>query len=318
MNQIKLANLIWTIAFVVLLPISIFGQQSILLQPDEQVQIMPMNFPTGASSSSPDGSDSSSVAPTPAVTVPLPPFVPFTPLHNSQNAVKNLLTTIKPSHNGTAMVLNLIVIGPTPRFETHSLQNPARLVIDLFGVSIKKTLKKLQHFKLGTIRVGTHADKTRVVVDFISQSTPNYRILPYQLGLQINLGSISLSPALFLSSNERGNPLSQLPDVVKKPKNLKSLLPQKLISVDFRDADVRNVLRFMAKANGRNITFGNDVTGQVSIQLKNVPWTDALHAILQVANLNYTQSGGIIRVFTAGASDKERGFKCQVVCDQAH
>ena len=57
---------------------------------------------------------------------------------------------------------------------------------------------------------------------------------------------------------------------------------EKLISLDFKDADVVNLLRILAAESGRNIVSGDDVKGRVSISLKNVTWEQALDTILEV------------------------------------
>ncbi len=317
MNRIKRVN-IWVIAFVVFLPISTFGQRSILLQSDEQAPIMPINFAINEPVNSPEPDTQTNLAPAPMVTVPSPPLM--VPITSRNSSAKNLLIAIQSSETKTGVTLNLIVKNSALRFETQNLENPVRLVVDLLDVSSTKRLKKLQRFKFGNIRIGTHAEKTRVVIDFFSQALPNYQVVQNNLGLQIVFTASSLRSDTILVApvSQNSAPISQLPEVVKKKQILKSSSPlsQKLISIDFRDAELRNVLRFMAKASGSNIVFGNNIVGRVSIQLNKVPWQDAFHAVLQVTGLNYSQTGKIIRVFTAGALDKERGFKCQVVCDQ--
>src|SRR6185369_2262609 len=50
----------------------------------------------------------------------------------------------------------------------------------------------------------------------------------------------------------------------------------RLLSMDFKDADVINLLRILASESGRNIVAGEDVKGRVSISLRNVTWEQAL------------------------------------------
>src|SRR5690349_9609844 len=51
------------------------------------------------------------------------------------------------------------------------------------------------------------------------------------------------------------------------------------MSLDVQGAEVRTVLRSIAEYSGRNIVVGKDVKGLVSVQLKDVPWRDALTAV---------------------------------------
>src|SRR5262249_55255033 len=55
----------------------------------------------------------------------------------------------------------------------------------------------------------------------------------------------------------------------------------KLISLDFKDADITNLLRILAAESGRNIVAGDDVKGKVSVSLHNVTWEQALDTILE-------------------------------------
>src|SRR6267378_5768514 len=47
---------------------------------------------------------------------------------------------------------------------------------------------------------------------------------------------------------------------------------QRLISFDFKDADVVNLLRILAAESNKNVVIGDDVKGKMSISLRNVPW----------------------------------------------
>jgi type IV pilus assembly protein PilQ len=68
------------------------------------------------------------------------------------------------------------------------------------------------------------------------------------------------------------------------------------MSNDVQGADIRTVLRSIAEFSGRNIVAGKDVKGLVSLQLRDVPWRDALTAVTRTMALDYIEEGGIIRV----------------------
>ncbi|MBI2526269.1 MAG: AMIN domain-containing protein [Candidatus Rokubacteria bacterium] len=80
----------------------------------------------------------------------------------------------------------------------------------------------------------------------------------------------------------------------------------RLISMDFKDADVVNLLRILAAESGRNIVTGDDVKGKVSISLRNVTWEQALETILEVRGLQKIERGGVIRVVSTEQLTKER------------
>lgn len=78
-----------------------------------------------------------------------------------------------------------------------------------------------------------------------------------------------------------------------------------LISVDFKDADIRQVLRIIALKSGIDIVAGNDVEGLVTIKLTNIPWEQALDIILRTYSFTYERKGRIIRVMTISALEQE-------------
>jgi type IV pilus assembly protein PilQ len=81
---------------------------------------------------------------------------------------------------------------------------------------------------------------------------------------------------------------------------------EKLISMDFKDADVVNLLRILAAESGRNIVSGDDVKGRVSISLKNVTWEQALDTILEVRGLAKVEREGVIRIVSIDQLTKEK------------
>lgn len=70
----------------------------------------------------------------------------------------------------------------------------------------------------------------------------------------------------------------------------------RLISLDFKDADINNILRILAEFSGLNIVTSEDVKGKVTVRLQNVPWQQALDSVVRAAKLAYVQEGNIIRV----------------------
>lgn len=78
------------------------------------------------------------------------------------------------------------------------------------------------------------------------------------------------------------------------------------VSLDFRDADIQNVLRILSYKSGVNIVAGPEVTGLVTIQLRDVPWKQALDVILQTYGYGYDQRGNIITVTTIDNLKKRR------------
>jgi len=68
------------------------------------------------------------------------------------------------------------------------------------------------------------------------------------------------------------------------------------ITVDFKDADIKSVLRIFAEKGNVNIVSGDEVTGVVTIRLTDVHWQKALDVVLKTYGLGYEQEENIITV----------------------
>lgn len=69
-----------------------------------------------------------------------------------------------------------------------------------------------------------------------------------------------------------------------------------LVSLNLVQADIHEVLQQFAKLVNLNTSLNENVTGKVSVHLNNVPWPDALLAILQPRGLDYQEINGIIYI----------------------
>jgi type IV pilus assembly protein PilQ len=68
------------------------------------------------------------------------------------------------------------------------------------------------------------------------------------------------------------------------------------LSMDFKDADINNLLRIIAEVSGQNIVAGDEVKGKVTVRLVDVDWEKALDTILRINNFDYVWEENIIRV----------------------
>ncbi len=77
------------------------------------------------------------------------------------------------------------------------------------------------------------------------------------------------------------------------------------ITVDFKGADIHDVLKIISYKSGVNIVAGKEVMGIVTIRLVNVPWERALEVILKNNGFVYERDEDIIRVTTVENLSKE-------------
>ncbi len=87
------------------------------------------------------------------------------------------------------------------------------------------------------------------------------------------------------------------------------------VTLDFRDADIRNVLKILSYKSGVNIVAGPEVTGMVTIQLNDVPWEQALKVILETYGYSYDRKDKIIIVTTI-ENLKKRREDAQLLAEQ--
>jgi type IV pilus assembly protein PilQ len=68
------------------------------------------------------------------------------------------------------------------------------------------------------------------------------------------------------------------------------------ITLDFHDIEIRNLLRLIADVSKKNIVVADDVTGKVTVSLRNVPWDQALDLVLKSKGLGKEEMGNVIRI----------------------
>ena len=81
------------------------------------------------------------------------------------------------------------------------------------------------------------------------------------------------------------------------------------IDLDLKDADIHNILRLLADVGHVIIVTGDDVNGNVTIRMRNVPWDEALDVVLQAKGLGMQRAGNLIRVAPLAQLNKERELR---------
>ncbi|HLK12631.1 MAG TPA: type IV pilus secretin PilQ [Candidatus Binatia bacterium] len=86
----------------------------------------------------------------------------------------------------------------------------------------------------------------------------------------------------------------------------KPLFTGQKISLDFKDADIQNVLRVLADVSGENIIATDDVKGKVTLHLVDIPWDQALDLVLHSNRLEMQREGNVVRISTVARLKEER------------
>ncbi len=101
-------------------------------------------------------------------------------------------------------------------------------------------------------------------------------------------------------------------EVKTKPKSVvakqKTVLDKenKVISINFQDIPVRNVLQLIADYNSFNLVVSDSVTGNLTLRLDGVPWQQVLDIILQVKGLDKRVEGNVVLVAPKAELDAQQ------------
>jgi type IV pilus assembly protein PilQ len=83
------------------------------------------------------------------------------------------------------------------------------------------------------------------------------------------------------------------------------------ISLDFKDVPVADVLRLIAEVSDLNLIAGDEVEGNVTIRLVDVPWDQALDVILLTKGLGFVRVGSVLRIAPADIIKAEEELRLQ-------
>ena len=90
----------------------------------------------------------------------------------------------------------------------------------------------------------------------------------------------------------------------------------RIIDLDFQDADIKSVLRLMAESGNVSIVSSEDIKGTITLSMKNVPWKQALDTILDLNSLTKKETGNIITITTLDRKKKDEADKARAFDEQ--
>ena len=78
------------------------------------------------------------------------------------------------------------------------------------------------------------------------------------------------------------------------------------LSLNFQDIEIRNIIAILAEFTGQNMVAGEDVSGNITLKLDDVPWDEALEFILMTKDLGKYQTGNVTLI---SPLDKIKDYK---------
>jgi len=79
-----------------------------------------------------------------------------------------------------------------------------------------------------------------------------------------------------------------------------------IISMKFKDADLRDVILYLGDFAGLNVVFDPEVRGVVTVDLKDIPWDQALDLILKTNKVGKTLEGNVLRIAPTTVLTREK------------
>ena len=137
--------------------------------------------------------------------------------------------------------------------------------------TIRERMEAIMRF--GTRRLLSHRAVTATAITLFAVAT---------------IGAGVASPLPSKPGQPVARPVASAPDSAKAS--------SEKISIDLKDADIRDVLQAFSKATNIEIVADADVSGRVTVSIHEMPWRDAFAKILDDANLRQEPVGDTIHV----------------------
>ncbi|MBW6474981.1 MAG: AMIN domain-containing protein, partial [Anaerolineaceae bacterium] len=140
------------------------------------------------------------------------------------------------------------------------------------------------------------------VVTLLVENGPFTKVQgPLDTTIELPLDSAGASPQKLSepSRTSQGLPFKSSPEVITN-ETLKVAGEKKytgqIVSLNFDNIEIRNVLLLIAEVSDTNIIANDDVKGVITLRLNNVPWDQALDVILESRGLGMEREGNILRI----------------------
>lgn len=158
------------------------------------------------------------------------------------------------------------------------------VVVNLLGASLSRALEQrvdVQDFATPVLFIDSMGAGENTTV-LVKPGAEPYNYLAYQTGTQLIL---DFKPVTEQENEERQ----------------KELFPYsgEPIDLNFQDVELRSVLQIIAEVAELNLVVSDEVEGNITLRLKNVPWDQALDIVLRTEGLDKRVLGNVLLVAKA-------------------
>jgi len=193
------------------------------------------------------------------------------------------------------------------------------LLLELKGATIRPELTRYldsSHFKgiVETINPIQRPEKQRVDLEIRLKEMAPYHVsqVEKEVRIDFNKAAVEQPPRKITQAAYVKELITEKKAPPEKPEEAKpseaaapptppKKKPNKEVArmtLEFSNADIRNILKLIGEVSQVNIVWGPEVKGTVSMRLKNVPWDQALEIVLETSNLGMRREGNVIWVMT--------------------
>ncbi len=268
------------------------------------------------------GSDSSSKPPAAQAAAPAPKT---TPTKSPSAAAPNLgIEELIAREERGQTILQVKFVQPIKEYRHFTLPQPSRIVLDILdktqGTATDESFRIDTHW-VSALRINLSENNLRLVTEIAAATVPAYTIMPENGGLRIVIGNVDANittkkHSVMVQGGRRLDVRGPVPTAGTEARSPAGALEERAsieknytgqkISLDFKDADIKNVFRLLAEVSGLNIIVTADVNRRVTLRLLEVPWDQAMDLIISTNGLDKEQIGNVVRISTANTFKAER------------
>lgn len=180
--------------------------------------------------------------------------------------------------------------------EVYSLDG--RIVIDVPGVEMEAEMPAAVVTPVKAVRYGLHDKMVRLVVDL----KQDVRFGASTVGNKLMISLPAEEVLEVMKAEEAAEEEVPMEEVPKEP--VAGRYTGKIISLDFQNADIVPIFRFIGDISGYNVVVHPTVSGTVTLKLNNVPWDQALDIVLDLYGLEKQVEGNIMTIAPASVFDR--------------
>lgn len=218
------------------------------------------------------------------------------------------------AHNGGTIIIRT---NTRANYRLREVPEQKQVIVEVANASLPDRLKRpyiTREFNQAISAINAYQDPGSTTARFVVQLRNEERLRAEQRGNEIFLApermasaeSISVSSAEVEASAQDaarggagGAPKDGLPLSGTNLDDFNSSTMRfygKPISIEVRETPVAQVINFISDQTGANLVVAEEVTGNITLKLKQIPWDQALLLVMKSKQLGYVRQGNVLRI----------------------